>query len=228
MSKRKKTEAPTLEPLDLRTHTAVVPIASLMRTYTKDENPNHMDADAYAGLVATIRRNGFLQPILVRQDDDGALTVIDGHHRLDATIECGRATIEAVVLCGVDAARAHLLGLGLNRYRGDMHLGRASAILRDVNLTTEIAFDDIVVTSGFSDRELRAMLETPAAPENMDLELPDEKLDDAAPARPFVLEIRFERKEEFQLARKRLKKAAGKGGDLAVGLLAVLGESADA
>ena len=45
-----------------------------------------------------------------------------------------------------------------------------------------------------------------------------------SPPKPFVLEVRFERKEDFQLVRRKLKKAAGASNDLGVGLLNVLGE----
>ena len=105
-------------------------------------------------------------------------------------------------------------------------VARTAEVLQSVNVESDITFDDLVITTGFDEKELRALLERSLDVPEVELELPDDSAfnDDTAPPKPFVLEVRFERKEDFQLVRRKLKKAAGASNDLGVGLLNVLGE----
>lgn len=224
--KQKKTDAaPTTLVDTMKVEEAEVAIADLILTYTEDDNPNRMDPEAFLGLCQSIKDNGFLQPCLVRRDRDGSLWVVDGHHRVAASLRAGRTHVRVVIVSNVTAAVSHALGIGLNRYRGDQVLTRTAEILKEVAAEGVLQLDALAVMSGFSSKALEVLLASDL--ETPELDLSDDQgqaRDDEGTDRPFVLEIRFTSKEEYQLAKRKLKKASGTTKDLAVGLLAVLGE----
>lgn len=222
---KKPYAAPRVETMEVEERE--ISIADLILTYTEEDNPNRMDPEAFLGLCESIKQNGFLQPILVRRDTDGSLWVVDGHHRVHASTRADRKTIKAVVVSNVTAAVSRALGIGLNRYRGDQVLTRTAEILAEVANEGSIGKEELAVMAGFSAKALDVLLA--ANIETPELELPDNERagsqDEGGAAKPFVLEIRFESKEEYALAKRKLTKASGTTKDLAVGLLTVLGEA---
>lgn len=190
-------------------------------------NANRMPDDKYRALVESIRRVGFVVPIVVRklaedEDVDNAAIIyeiVDGHHRVRALAEIGIAEASAVVLEGGEDPR--LVSLALNRLRGETDLAVASLIVEEL-LEAEV---DMSI-SGFTGRELEALvsaLESPDDPELSDLEGTEAPEEVGTPsAKPFLLDLTFRSKEDLAAARKALKKAAGKGGDLSDGLLRLI------
>lgn len=69
-------------------------------------NPNqprrHFDEDALAGLAASVRELGVLQPILVRIVEDGVVEVIAGERRWRAAKRAGMSTVPCIVREGDD------------------------------------------------------------------------------------------------------------------------------
>ncbi len=94
---------------------ATVPVA---RCLTLRRNPQYVTPADMEGLKASIQRDGFLAPILVRPVAGGRYEVISGNHRLMAARELGLVGIPAVVrrLGDVDATR---LAVNLNTIHGD-------------------------------------------------------------------------------------------------------------
>jgi ParB/RepB/Spo0J family partition protein len=191
--------------------------------HTAPDNPNRMEEATYTALVENIRKEGFLQPVLVARDpaapSDG-YEIIDGHHRVRAAIELGYDSIPCVVE-NFDPQTAAALRLGMNRLRGELDLSAAARIL--ANLEKE-GWDkvDLAIT-GYSPGEISDLLSAVAhtgedvMPEA--IESPPEP--DPEPNEPAVLEIAFPSKEEMKLMRAALKKAskeAGNKGNLAAGL----------
>lgn len=211
-----------------------IKLSDLVPTYTKDTNPNKMSDAEFAALSSLIKAEGFMQSILVSPIDGkrGKFKIVDGHHRYWACQEVGKTEILAVVK-PASAALASALGLGLNRIRGDLDLGMAGAVMQDVMSTTAWTVDQLALLTGFPQSEIDAL--TQEAHDNADemLEdvgsaLPEEENDlEGAAEKPYVLEIAFADRASYQLARRKLRKAAGASKDLSKGLLAVLGEDSD-
>lgn len=200
-----------------------VKISKIVPKYgSRDENPNKMEDERYGLLVDAIRSEGFLQPILVLKKGR-KVEIIDGHHRYWAALEVELAEMDVIVLSGVSEERALAIGFGMNMKRGETDLGMAALLMQSIQ--DQFSTEELSVLSGFTQGELETLLEVGEQPTEEDLlneaagaEVPG---DTDAPAKLFVLEISFEEKGSYKLARRRLRKAGQ--GDLAQGLLALLG-----
>lgn len=187
---------------------------------TQEENPNRMSDERYRALVAIIAEVGFSQPIIVRKAKGGKFEIIDGHHRRLVALELGIASIPSVIIDATDTI-ASALSVGLNHIRGDTNLSVAADLMRV--LSDSIEAEMIAVLTGFSLSEVEALVSTPTAATDLaDMVSVSEPMDERE-EKPHVLEVRFTSVELYRTVRRKLKKAAGKGGDLAKGLLTVLG-----
>lgn len=193
-------------------------------------NPNVMEPETYARLVDAIRRFGFLQPVLLRELEDSGIDtrfeIVDGHHRVRAARELEHEFVPAVVIDQEDDAHAltEVLRVGMNKLRGELDLSGVGTILADLQ-QNGWGMDDLVL-SGFNESEINDLIDTATRDVDEDLsgmtgQMPD--IDPPAP-RPFLIEILFADREEYQQARKGLRRAAGKGNELSVGLMRLLGE----
>lgn len=182
-------------------------------------NANRLPPEKYKQLVESIRRLGFVVPIIVRDDEEGGFEIVDGHHRAKAFRELAiEDAIPAVVLEGDEDPR--LAALALNRLRGETDLAVASLMI-DEMLAGGLDLADLAI-SGFTERELNDLVEAlthedPSLEDVGAADLPEEV--GTKVARPFLLELTFRNREDLTVARKALRKAIGKGGDLADGLL---------
>jgi hypothetical protein len=184
-------------------------------------NPNRMDSEKYGLLVKAIEKFGFLSPILIRQTNETLpyeYQVIDGHHRLRAAQDLKLDQIPAVLVKS-DNEEMNALQVGMNRLRGELDLSMTSQILLELK-SANWSMDDLSHL-GFTIDELDIMLST-----EVDLEEFPESIE--APAdgmtsdKPFLLELEFESHEDFKEVKRKLKRAAGKTGTLADGLLRLL------
>jgi ParB/RepB/Spo0J family partition protein len=116
----------TEDTIPPRPHYAEIPVADI----EPGDNPRKSRApDGQAELVESIRANGLLQPIAVRdmgagregKPDAKRYRLIFGEGRWLAHTELGRATIEAKIYHGVDGAAALALALVENLQRRDMN-----------------------------------------------------------------------------------------------------------
>lgn len=182
-----------------------------------ERNPNRMDARDYDALVANVRTQGFLQPVLVRQVGS-RFEIIDGVHRVRAVraVNGSQANVWSVVTTA-DQAQATLLQISLNRLRGALDLTEVAQLLESLS-----GMDVDLAVSGYSENELSDLLRIVSAEE------PDPVLDGlsgspttepSSVAKPHILELAFSTAAEKKRATKALRKAAGKGGDLSSGLL---------
>jgi len=117
-------------------------------------NPNVMEPATFEALVASIQTDGFLQPILV-VEEDGGFTLIDGVHRCKASAQAGLDTIPAVV--APDRARAEILRIALNRMRGELDLSEVGRQMQHL-IETGFTSDELALT-GFAPWEVAALLE---------------------------------------------------------------------
>ena len=66
--------------------------------YPFDNHPfKVLDDEKMEDLVASVKENGVLVPVLVRPDDEGTYEMISGHRRLHAAQKAGLATIPAII-----------------------------------------------------------------------------------------------------------------------------------
>jgi ParB family chromosome partitioning protein len=182
-------------------------------------NANKMPPEVYARLVNAMRKlGGDLQPVLARALPDGMFEIVDGHHRVASAREVGFTDVLCVV-SDLTEDEARVLGLGMNRVRGELDLGLASDIL--VGLPDSVT-KEILELSGFSDEELTALLEAGVTHEPDPMGDAMEPEPAPTPAGKFVLELEFQERAQLTKVRRELRRAAGKGGTLAAGLLTIL------
>jgi ParB family transcriptional regulator, chromosome partitioning protein len=98
------------------------------------------DEETLSGLAASVRELGVLQPVLVRQADDGSFQLIAGERRWRAAKRAGLQTIPAIVRTADDTAVLQQ-ALVENLQREDLNaLDEAAAyqqLIEDFNLTHE-------------------------------------------------------------------------------------------
>lgn len=189
------------------------------------ENPNEMTADQMASLIEFMRHEGYLQPLHIRPMDDGKYEIIDGHHRVRAAKELGLTTLPAVVE-DIGPEKAMIRRIGLNKHRGELNLGLTGKHLKELH---ELGWEvDKLTITGFDATEVGDLLkfavpEDEAIPKAVALPEPEPEQVE----KPQVLELEFRNADEKRRAKKALKKAAGKNGTLADGLLRLLVEEGD-
>ena len=121
---------------EIRIEDIVIPEERARATFTDEQHQE---------LKASIEKNGFTVPILVRKRKDGKYELIDGEHRIQVVKELGWEKIPAVI-SEVDDARATLLNVLANTARGTQNpMDVAEALKR--------AHD-----AGISDEELAAAM----------------------------------------------------------------------
>lgn len=213
-----------------------VPVDKIVRAAV---NANHMAKEVYERLREAMRALGTpdLQPLLVTLRDDGMFDLIDGHHRLDAAVELGAVDVLCVVAELPEGARK-LLGLGMNRLRGEVDLKEAADILQEVErmltgvedglqtgeLLTGSYVGDLAL-AGFGDDELVSLLDAGKGHEDEAIHPEaDLGLDDGSkpPPKPFLLELTFGTRADLNKVKRKLRHAAGESKDLSEGLLRIV------
>jgi hypothetical protein len=91
-------------------------------------NPRWIGDDELEALTRSLRRFGFVQPVLARRKDR---VVIGGHQRLVAARRLGIATVPVVWL-DVSVEEARLLGLALNKISGSWDEQPLARLLADL------------------------------------------------------------------------------------------------
>ena len=141
--------------IELRSVRSLLPYARNSRTHSDEQ---------VAQVAASIREFGWTSPILV--DCEG--TIIAGHARLLAAQQLGMAEVPVIVLAHLTPAQRRALVIADNKLA--MNAGWDEEMLRtEMSSLQDVGFDLDVV--GFSDEELRALLEPePAAEEDASAE----------------------------------------------------------
>ena len=188
------------------------------------ENANRMDPAMLATLGAAIERYGFQQPALVRVFADGSYRIIDGHHRIRAARSLGWDAVPAIVV-ECDDNEARVLQLGMNRLRGEVDLTAAAKQIAEL-FDAGWSMPDVLL-SGFSADEVDTLLRATETRQGdpMNTEMLGTTLQPEEPQeqdRVWTLDLAFRSRADLAVVKKRLRKAAGKHGDLADGLLRLL------
>ncbi|HEX7580080.1 MAG TPA: ParB N-terminal domain-containing protein, partial [Thermoanaerobaculia bacterium] len=131
-------------------------------------NPRRIGEEELDSLTRSLRRFGFVQPVLARRQDG---TVIGGHQRLIAARRLGLATVPVIWL-DISVNQARLLNLALNKIGGSFDDQLLARLLADLQSSPEIDLS----LSGFGEDEVRDLLrsletrEKAERPESFDLD----------------------------------------------------------
>ncbi len=110
-------------------------IASLVIPLSKAQpngwNPNVMNAEMYRKELASIKKFGYVNPILVRPKG-AKYEIIDGEHRWRALHELGYEEAEVTVIEGLHDEEAKQLTIVLNETRGRANPEKLGILLRDL------------------------------------------------------------------------------------------------
>lgn len=189
-------------------------------------NPNHMTDEQYRLLVSSIRKLGFLEPIVVEPLGDGKARIADGEHRARALAELGATRapcVHGTAGAAEDIARA--IRIAKNRIRGSLNLSEVASELSDLR-NAGWSVEDLTAT-GFGVDEVNDLLQ---AMKPLEQDIVDgaggvatiDAREEGEEPKAYSLEILFEDRKAMAKARRALRKAAGVGGTLADGLIALL------
>ena len=180
-------------------------------------NANKMEAAQFDLLVLGMKAHGCVQPLLVRPSAKGKYEIVDGHHRWRAAQAAGLAKVLAVIAHTDDQVSA-VLGLALNRLRGETDMVVASDILIDL-AGLGWTLEKLSLT-GFLPDELSGLLQ--GKPTDGDLLADGGSLPamDAAPPKPKkpALRLEFGSKSEMDLV---VAMALAHGATVETGLLSM-------
>lgn len=111
-----------------RIRTAVI---SLSKLRPNSWNPNVMNDEMYRKELASIRKFGYVNPILAR-DLVSHYEIIDGEHRWKALKQLGYEEAEVTIIEGLSDEEAKQLTIVLNETRGTPDQGKLGTLLRDL------------------------------------------------------------------------------------------------
>jgi len=99
-------------------------------------NPNVVDPVNQDKIRASIEKDGFFKPVLVRENSVGNLEIIGGEHRVKAAIDMKLADVPVVNLGTVDDGQAKRIGQIDNARYGDDNLEALARLLADGEMGT--------------------------------------------------------------------------------------------
>lgn len=137
------TSSPTLPSLTVDD----VPID---RLHPDPANPRRISDDELEALTRSLRKFGFVQPVLARRDDG---IVVGGHQRLVAARRLGIPTVPVIWL-DLPPEQARLLGLALNKISGSWDEQLLARLLADLQATPDLDLS----LSGFGEDEVHDLL----------------------------------------------------------------------
>jgi ParB family chromosome partitioning protein len=102
----------------------------LERLHAHPANPNRLSEARFRKLASQIERTGQYEPVVVRRHPykAGAYQILNGHHRVRALKQLGRARADCVVFCADDEQSLVYLAT-LNRMNGRDNAVRKSRLM---------------------------------------------------------------------------------------------------
>lgn len=146
-------------------------------------NPNRMPLDLYHKLREYLKREGLVEPIVVRPREDG-YEILGGYHRWKICREdLGYETVPCVVV-DLDDRRAKILSVNLNELRGASVPDLLAQLVHD--LSREVTLEDLSTQLPYSNAELSDVLEILKVPDGLKAYL-DAEVEKADRERPQVV-----------------------------------------
>jgi len=147
-------------------------------------NVNRMSAAMQKKLIAYLKREGLVEPLVVRPHPtlQGLYELLGGYHRWRiCKDELGYETVPCVVVEGLDDRRAKILSVNLNSMSGETVPSLLSKLLNDLQQDMPLA--DLEMTLPYEAGEIVDLLSLMQLPDDFADELEDEAraVDEAAP-----------------------------------------------
>lgn len=134
-------------------------------------NPNRMNEETRAKLTAYLRREGLVQPLVVRRHPEAAdrYQILGGEHRWRVcSEELGWSTVPCVVV-PLDDRRAKVLTVNLNELSGEAVPHLMAELVHD--LSRDSTLSDLATQMPYTERQLRDLDELLKVPTGLELEL---------------------------------------------------------
>jgi ParB/RepB/Spo0J family partition protein len=157
-------------------------------------NVNRMSAAIEHKLTEYIRREGLVEPIVVRPHptETGRYQILGGFHRWKICKEkLGYESMPCVVV-HLDDKRAKILSINLNEMTGEPVPALLSELLHDLN--REIAVEDLETLLPYDSSAIEDALELLKLPEGLDRLLEEEAAKEEAEA-PVILSLVLDKKQ---------------------------------
>jgi ParB-like chromosome segregation protein Spo0J len=154
------------------------------KLHPNDWNANRMSAGMQKKLTAYIRREGLVEPLVVRPHPtlDGEFELLGGEHRWRIAKDIlNYPAVPCVVVDGLDEKRARILSINLNEMSGASVPSLLSKLLS--GLSQEMTLPDLEATLPYDAREIQDALSLMQLPAGLadDLENEAEARDKEAP-----------------------------------------------
>ncbi|MFH1314032.1 MAG: ParB/RepB/Spo0J family partition protein [Candidatus Eisenbacteria bacterium] len=172
-------------------------------------NPNRMSEEMYYKLKQYVKREGLVEPIVVRCLGDG-YQILGGYHRWKIARDLGYETVPCAVV-DLDDRRAKILSVNLNEMKGQSVSSLLSELVHD--LSQELTLDDLESQLPYSEAELKDALELMKIPDGLEAYL-DEEVAKAERERPHILSFVV---EDVETVEKAIEKASQANGGLTRG-----------
>lgn len=114
-------------------------------------NPNEMTEALFQSLIASVKKYGVLQPILLDQEHN----IIKGEKRRRAAKKAGLEELICVVV-ETEEEEAKLLNVSLNTLRGQTNEEMMSALLNE--LAEHFSLDEIIMETGYEKEDLEQLM----------------------------------------------------------------------
>lgn len=142
-------------------------------------NTNHVTPENEAKIEASLRRFGFIRPIIARTLDDGTLEILGGEHRWSVAKRMGHKTVPVINLGAVDDKKAKEIGLVDNGRYGDDDALSLAELLKELGNP-----DEILTFLPYTGDELESLFSASSiALDDLDISDDDERLPDLSAAK---------------------------------------------
>lgn len=173
-------------------------------------NVNKMSEEMLGKLTAYLRKEGLVEPIVVRRKkgEGEAFEILGGYHRwLICKERLAHKTVPCVVL-DLDDKRAKVLSINLNEMKGEPVPALLADLIHDLN--KEISLPDLETLLPYSTAQLDDYLELLKLPEGLDAMLEEQAKAEEAEA-PVVITFVLDKKQNelFEGAVEKALKDAG-------------------
>lgn len=180
-------------------------------------NVNQVPKDVYHKLREYLRREGLVEPLVVRPKGD-AFEILGGYHRWRICKEdLGYETLPCVVV-DLDDRRAKILSINLNELKGQPVSDLLAKLVHD--LSAELSLDDLASQLPYSKGELDDLLDSLKIPDGLESFLKDEAAR-AERERPQIVSFVVEDEALVERAIQAAKDRGGPGMSRGQALMAI-------
>ena len=158
-------------------------------------NPNRMSDEMFHKLKEYVKREGMVEPIVVRPQGK-EYEILGGYHRWLICKELGYSSVPCVVV-ELDDKRARILSVNLNELKGQSLPHLLAELIHD--LSKEVTLEDLETQLPYSTAELKDSLELLKLPDGLDAWL-EEEAERQERERPVILSFVVDDAESVERA----------------------------